>query len=59
MKGSSATARYADADNASLTLEITDLGSLSGLAGLATKFNPNWKRKPTPATSARARSTAR
>ncbi|MEP7060800.1 MAG: Yip1 family protein [Betaproteobacteria bacterium] len=45
MKGSSATARYADAGNASLTLEIADLGSLSGLAGLATKFNPNMEKE--------------
>ncbi len=45
MKGSSATARYADAGNASLTLEITDLGSLSGLAGIATKFNPNMEKQ--------------
>jgi Yip1-like protein/zinc ribbon protein len=45
MKGSSATARYTDAGNASLTLEIADLGSLSGLAGLATKFNPNMEKE--------------
>ncbi|MEO6750031.1 MAG: Yip1 family protein, partial [Casimicrobiaceae bacterium] len=45
MKGSSATGRYADANNANLTLEIADLGSLSGLAGLATKFNPNMEKE--------------
>jgi hypothetical protein len=45
MKGSSATAHYADAGNTSLTLAITDLGSLSGLAGLATKFNPNMEKE--------------
>ena len=45
MKGSSATARYADANNASLTLEIADIGSLSGLAGIASKFNPNMEKE--------------
>lgn len=45
MKGSSATARYADANNGSLTLEIADIGSMSGLAGLATKFNPNMEKE--------------
>jgi len=28
-----------------MTLEIADLGSLSGLAGLATKFNPNMEKE--------------
>ncbi|HEY5365961.1 MAG TPA: Yip1 family protein, partial [Casimicrobiaceae bacterium] len=45
MKGSSATGRYADTNNGSMTLEIADLGSLSGLAGLATKFNPNMEKE--------------
>ena len=45
MKGSSATGRYANANNGSLTLEIADLGSLSGLAGLAAKFNPNSEKE--------------
>ena len=45
MKGSSATARYADAGNGSLTLEISDLGSLAGLAGLATKMTPNMEKE--------------
>lgn len=45
MKGSSATGRYADAGNARLTLEIADLGSLAGLAGLAAKFNPNMEKE--------------
>ena len=37
IKGSSATARYGDGANASIQVEIADLGSLSGLAGLAAK----------------------
>jgi hypothetical protein len=45
MKGSSATATYADAGNGNLTLEIADIGSLSGLAGLASKFNPNMEKE--------------
>jgi hypothetical protein len=44
IKGSSATARY-EGGNGSLQLEITDLGSLSGLAGLAGKFDPNLEKE--------------
>ena len=45
MKGSSATARYSDGANASIRIEIVDLGSLSGLAALAGKFDPNMEKE--------------
>jgi hypothetical protein len=45
LKGSSATARYADGRNASITIEIADLGSLSGLAGMAAKFDPKMEKE--------------
>jgi hypothetical protein len=45
MKGSSATANYADSSGAHLTVEITDIGSLAGLAGLASKFDPNMEKE--------------
>jgi hypothetical protein len=45
MKGSSATATYTDGANASVTLEIADLGSLSGLASLATRFDPKMEKE--------------
>jgi hypothetical protein len=45
MKGSSATARYSDGANASIRIEIADLGSLSGLAALAGKFDPNMEKE--------------
>lgn len=45
IKGSSATARYSDGANASLHVEIADMGSLSGLAGLAAKFDPNMEKE--------------
>lgn len=41
LSASSATAQYSDGNGKSVTVEITDMGSLSGLAGLATKFDPN------------------
>ncbi len=44
IKGSSATARYEGGDG-SLQIEISDLGSLSGLAGLAGKFDPNMEKE--------------
>ncbi|MDQ6917408.1 MAG: YIP1 family protein [Pseudomonadota bacterium] len=44
IKGSSATARYEGGDG-SLQIEISDLGSLSGLAGLAAKFDPNLEKE--------------
>lgn len=45
VKGSSASARYSDAANARIRVEITDLGSMSGLAALAGKFDPNMERE--------------
>jgi hypothetical protein len=45
MKGSSANATYSDGANASVTLEIADLGSLSGLASLATRFDPKMEKE--------------
>jgi hypothetical protein len=45
MKGSSATATYTDGANASMTVEIADLGSLSGLASLATRFDPKMEKE--------------
>ncbi len=45
IKGSSATARYSDGANGSLHVEIADIGSLSGLAGLAAKFDPNMEKE--------------
>jgi hypothetical protein len=44
IKGSSATARYSDGASASINIEIADMASLSGLAGLAAKFDPNMER---------------
>lgn len=45
MKGSSANATYSDGANASVTIEIADLGSLSGLASLATRFDPKMEKE--------------
>jgi hypothetical protein len=45
VKGSSATARYSDGANGSIRIEIADLGSLSGLAALAGKFDPNMEKE--------------
>ncbi len=45
MKGSNATGRYNDGANASISIEITDLGSLSGLAALVGKFDPNMEKE--------------
>ena len=45
MRGSSANARYSDGANASIDIEIADLGSLSGLAGLAAGFDPNMEKE--------------
>jgi hypothetical protein len=45
MKASSATARYTDGSNGSIQVEISDLGSLSGLAGLAAKFDPSMEKE--------------
>jgi hypothetical protein len=45
LKGSSATARYGDGANASINIEIADMGSLSGLAGLASRFDPKMEKE--------------
>jgi len=45
VKGSTATARYSDGANARIRVEITDLGSMSGLAALAGKFDPNMEKE--------------
>ena len=45
IKGSSATARYTDGAGASLNLDISDMGSLSGLAGLASRFDPSMEKE--------------
>ncbi|MGH8713077.1 MAG: Yip1 family protein, partial [Casimicrobiaceae bacterium] len=45
IKGSSATARYTDGAGAALNLDITDMGSLSGLAGLASRFDPSMEKE--------------
>jgi hypothetical protein len=45
MKGSSASARYSDGASRSIEIEIADIGSLSGLAGLARKFDPNMEKE--------------
>jgi hypothetical protein len=45
MKGSSATARYSDGAQATIHIEIIDLGSLSGLAALAGKFDPSMEKE--------------
>jgi hypothetical protein len=45
MKGSSATGRYSDGANATISIEIVDLGSLSGLAALAGKFDPSMEKE--------------
>lgn len=41
ISASKATAEYNGDDGKHMTVEITDMGSLSGLAGLAAKFDPN------------------
>jgi hypothetical protein len=45
IKGSSATARYTDGAGASLNLDLSDMGSLSGLAGLASRFDPSMEKQ--------------
>jgi hypothetical protein len=41
ISAASTTGQYSDGNAKSVTVEITDMGSLSGLAGLATKIDPN------------------
>ena len=46
IKGSSATARYTDqAAGASLNVDISDMGSLAGLAGLASRLDPAMEKQ--------------
>lgn len=45
IKGSSATAHYSSEVGGRVTVEITDMGSLSGLAGLAARFDPNLQKE--------------
>jgi hypothetical protein len=45
VKGSSATATYSDGASAAITIEIADLGSLSGLANLAARFDPKMEKE--------------
>ena len=45
IKGASATARYTDSAGASLNVDISDMGSLSGLAGLASRFDPSMEKE--------------
>ena len=41
IRASKATAHYSDGADKRITIEITDMGSLSGLASWVTKFDPN------------------
>jgi hypothetical protein len=45
IKGSSATARYTDGAGASLNVDISDMASLSGLAGLASRLAPSMQKE--------------
>ncbi len=45
IKGSSATAHYSSESGGRVTVEITDTGSLSGLAGMAARFDPNTQKE--------------
>ena len=45
IKGSSATARYTDGAGASLNVDISDMGSLAGLAGLASRLDPAMEKE--------------
>lgn len=45
LKGSSATARYSDGASASIDIEIADMASISGLAALASKFDPSMEKE--------------
>jgi len=45
VKGASAMARYSDGANARVRIEIVDLGSMSGLAAMAGKFDPNIEKE--------------
>ena len=45
IKGSSATARYTDGAGASLNVDISDMGTLAGLAGLAARLDPAMEKE--------------
>jgi hypothetical protein len=45
MKGSSATTSYSDGKDASITIEIADTASFSGLTALATRFDPKLEKE--------------
>jgi hypothetical protein len=45
IKGSSATARYTNGAGASLNVDISDMGSLAGLAGFASRFDPSMEKE--------------
>jgi hypothetical protein len=45
VKGSSANASYGDGAHAGITIEIADIGSLSGLANLAARFDPKIEKE--------------
>jgi len=45
MKASSATATYSDGAHAGVTIEIADIGALSGLASMASRFDPKVEKE--------------
>ena len=45
LKTASALARYSDGKGASITIELQDLGSLSGIAAMASKFDPKMEKE--------------
>lgn len=45
MQTSHATGHYSNNAGSNVTIEITDMGSMAGLAGLALKFNPNVEKE--------------
>lgn len=45
IKGTSARGRYSDGANSQISVEIVDLGTLSGLAGLAARFDPTMEKE--------------
>jgi hypothetical protein len=45
LKTASALARYSDGKGASITIELQDLGSLSGIAAMASKFDPKIEKE--------------
>ena len=45
MKGSSATGHYSNGSGGRVSIEIADMGSLAGLAGLAARFDPKMEKE--------------